>query len=281
MKVGNYDIKALEAGRFRLDGGAMFGVIPKMLWTKTNPSDERNRIELALRVMLVRDEKKVILVDTGIGTKWDNKFHDIYAIDQTQNNLENSLETFGLKKSDITDVIITHLHFDHAGGATSVDKDGKIVPAFPNAVYHVQKRQYEWALKPTERDQASFIVENFLPIWEHRQLNLLEGEIELYPGLFIRLSDGHTIAQQLVIISDGEQTIFHPGDMIPTSSHVQLPYIMSYDNYPLITLEEKKRYLSRCADEGWAVFFEHDPSFEGSYIERTIKGFKANRAIKF
>lgn len=281
MKVGSYDIRALDAGKFRLDGGAMFGVVPKTLWTKTNPSDERNRIELALRVMLIMDANKVILVDTGIGTNWDYKFRDIYAIDQTQNNLENSLESFGLKPSDITDIIITHLHFDHAGGATSIDKDGKIVPAFPNAIYHVQKRQYEWALKPTEKDRASFIVENFVSIWEHGQINLLDGEIELYPGIFIKLSDGHTIAQQLAIIRGGRQTILHPGDMIPTSAHVQLPYIMGYDNYPLITLEEKKRYLSLCAEEGWMVFFEHDPFVEGAYIERTSKGFKAVQVFRF
>ncbi|MGC8594130.1 MAG: MBL fold metallo-hydrolase [Candidatus Kryptoniota bacterium] len=281
MRVGNYDVRALDGGRFRLDGGAMFGIIPKALWSRTNPSDEQNRIELALRVMLIRGEGRVILVDTGIGTKWDSKFREIYAVDQTRNSLQNSLESFGLKPADITDVIITHLHFDHVGGAVSVDKDRKIVPAFSNAVYHIQKRQYEWALKPTEKDQASFIMENFVPIWESGQVNFLDGEVELYPGIFIKLSDGHTIAQQLVIIRGDGVTIFHPGDMIPTSTHVQLPYIMGYDNYPLITLEEKKRYLSRCVDERWVVFFEHDPLVDGAYIERTGKGFRAGHVVSF
>lgn len=281
MKVGNYDITALQAGRFRLDGGAMFGVIPKTLWSKTNPADERNRIELALRVMLIKNGKRVILVDTGIGTKWDEKFRDIYAIDHTQNSLEKSLESQGLKPSDITDVIITHLHFDHAGGATSVNIEGRVVPTFPNAVYHIQKRQYEWAVKSTEKDQASFILENFQPILEHGQANFINGETEIYPGIFIRLSDGHTIAQQVLIITDGAQTVFHPGDMIPTSTHVQLPYIMGYDNYPLITLEEKKRFLSHCADRGWVVFFEHDPVIDGSYIERTKKGFMSAQEVRF
>ncbi len=279
MQIGHYTLSALETGRFRLDGGATFGVVPKVMWSKSNPADGKNRIELALRTLVITGEKRCIMVDTGIGEKWDEKFTDIYALDYSKFSLLNSLAAIGLTFKDITDVVITHLHFDHVGGAVLRDKDGSFKPAFPNAVYYVQRRQFEWAVKPSEKDRASFVKERFVPLFEEKKLTLLDGEVELFPGILIKLSDGHTIAQQTVLVTDGETTLYHPGDLIPTSSHVPLPFIMGYDNFPLITLEEKRNVLDRAVRGNWAVFFEHDPKYSATYIEKTEKGFMAGKPV--
>ena len=253
----------------------MFGVIPKALWNRTNPADDRNRIELGLRTLLIRDDKRCIMVDTGIGENWDQKFSEIYGVDHSRYSLEESLRGAGLSFADISDVIITHLHFDHAGGATHRTENGKVVPAFPNATYYIQKKHYEWAVSPSEKDQASFVNEKYVPLFEMGRLRLLEGEVELFSGIHISLSDGHTIAQQNVLVTDGTKSLYHPGDMIPTSSHVPLPFIMGYDNFPLITLEEKKSVLKRAVENGWLLFFEHDPRYAATYVEKTEKGYKA------
>jgi glyoxylase-like metal-dependent hydrolase (beta-lactamase superfamily II) len=194
MRIGQYALTALETGRFRLDGGAMFGVVPKVLWNKSNPADGRNRIELALRTLLIMDNSRRIMVDTGIGEGWDEKFADIYGIDHSKDSLAASLKKVGLTTDDITDVIMTHLHFDHAGGATFVDRNGSVKPTFSNAVYYVQKKHYEWAASPSEKDKASFIKDRYMPLFQQGRLSLLDGESELFPGIFIKLSDGHTIA---------------------------------------------------------------------------------------
>ena len=280
MLIGRYALSSLENGRFRLDGGAMFGVVPKVLWNKSNPADERNRIELALRTLLIRDDEHCIMVDTGIGEKWDEKFTDIYGVDHSKFSLRNSLAAIGLSFNDVSDVIITHLHFDHVGGATLRDSDGSFKPTFPNATYYVQKKQYEWAVKPSEKDHASFVKETFVPLCDQGKLKLLEGEVELFPGILIKLSDGHTVAQQTVLVTDGEKTLYHPGDMIPTTSHVPLPFIMGYDNFPLITLEEKKSLLNRAASGNWIIFFEHDPKNPATFIEKTEKGFRAAKPFE-
>ncbi|MCL5268135.1 MAG: MBL fold metallo-hydrolase [Bacteroidetes bacterium] len=279
MLIGKYTLFALETGRFYLDGGAMFGVIPKALWNRTNPADDRNRIELALRTLLIRNDKRCIMVDTGIGENWDSKFSDIYGVDHSTYSLERSLLGAGLSFGDVTDVIITHLHFDHAGGATHRNERGEIVPAFPNATYYIQKKHYEWAVNPSEKDQASFMSEKYVPLYEEGKLRLLEGEVEFMPGIRIRLSDGHTVAQQNVLVTDGTKTLFHPGDMIPTSSHIPLPFIMGYDNFPLITLEEKKSLLRRAVEGGWLLFFEHDPKHAATYVEKTEKGYRAGKPV--
>lgn len=279
MRIGKYRLTALETGRFCLDGGAMFGVVPKVLWNRSNPADDRNRIELALRTLIIRDEEHRMIVDTGIGENWDQKFSDIYGVDHSRFSLEKSLLKAGLSPGDITDVIITHLHFDHAGGATRTNEKGETDPTFPNATYYIQKRHYEWAVNPSEKDQASFVKERFVPLYEQGRLKLLEGEMEFLPGIHIRLSDGHTIAQQNVLVTDGKTTLYHPGDMIPTSSHVPLPFIMGYDNFPLITLEEKKNLLRKAADGGWVLFFEHDPNHAATQVEKTDRGYKAGKPV--
>ncbi len=279
MRIGKYNIAALKTGRFFLDGGAKFGVIPKTIWSRSNPADARNRIELALRILLIRDEKRCIMVDTGIGEGWDTKFSDIYGIDHSAHSLQNSLSQLGPAPQDVTDVVITHLHFDHVGGAVKTNKAGNFEPAFPNASYYIQKRHYECASNPSEKDQASFVKNRFAPLLDQRKLELVEGEVELFPGIFIKLSDGHTIAQQNVLIADEKSALYHPGDMIPTSTHVQLPFIMGYDNYPLVTLEEKKSILRRAVERDWLLFFEHDPNVAASRIMRTEKGFKAGKPV--
>ena len=280
MRIGNYTLISLETGRFCLDGGAMFGVVPKVIWNKSNPADDRNRIELALRVLLIMSADRRILVDTGIGDRWDQKFADIYGVDHSKDDIKKSLGKINLKAEDITDVIITHLHFDHVGGATFVDDDGSIKPSFPNASYYIQKKHYEWAISPSEKDRASFVEDRYVPLVRQGKLKLLEKESELFPGIFVKLSDGHTIAQQTVLVTDGEKTLFHPADMIPTSSHVQLPFIMGYDNFPLITLEEKKSILTRAVSGNWVVFFEHDPKHAATFIKQTEKGFAAGNPVE-
>lgn len=279
MRIGNYTLSSLESGRFFLDGGAMFGVVPKVIWNKTTPADQRNRIELALRVLIIRGEGRNVIVDTGIGENWDPKFADIYGVDHSSVTLDKSLAKIGLAVADITDVIITHLHFDHTGGAMVKGASGSMQPAFPNAKYFIQKKHYEWAVKPSEKDKASFVAERFVPLYEQGKLALLDGEMELRPGIYIKLSDGHTIAQQTVLVTDGTKTLYHPGDMIPTSSHVPLPFIMGYDNYPLITLEEKADILRKAADRNWILFFEHDPNCAATLVEKTERGYKAGSPV--
>jgi glyoxylase-like metal-dependent hydrolase (beta-lactamase superfamily II) len=279
MRIGNYQLTSLETGRFYLDGGAMFGVVPKVLWEKSNPADSRNRIEMAARTLLIRDGKRCIMVDTGMGEDWEQKFSEIYGIDHSQYSLAGSLAAIGLTPADITDVIFTHLHFDHVGGATGIDKDGKIKPAFPNATYYVQRKHYEWAVNPSEKDKASFRNEKYVPLFKEGRLKLLEGETELRPGIFIKLTDGHTIAHQTVLVTDGNTSLYHPGDTIPTSSHIPLPFIMGYDNFPLITLEEKKSILRRAVENNWSLFFEHDPKHAAVLPEKTDKGYRAGEAV--
>lgn len=256
-KVGPYTITLLETGEFALDGGAMFGVVPKPLWEKTNPADAFNRIDMALRVMLIQGQGKNILVDTGIGDKWDEKYKAIYRISHAKYSLEKALKEVGVAPEDITDVVISHLHFDHVGGCT-YKKGDDIKLTFPHAMHTIQKGHWEWAHRPTERDKASFFKENIDPL-KQGKLNLLEGEKEIYPGIHILISHGHTKSQQIVKITDGKQTILYCADVIPTSSHIPIPYVMGYDNFPLTTMDEKRALLEQAVQENWILCFEHDP----------------------
>ena len=280
MKIGPYRVHTLETGHFALDGGAMFGVIPKTLWSKQHPADERNRIALALRVLLLVSDEKVILIDTGIGDKFAPKHQEMYAIDQSSNSLSSALAAHNLAPADITDVILTHLHFDHAGGAT-VLRDGQAVPAFSNALYHVQRRNWDWAQSQNERDRASYLKENFEPLMDHGQLRLLEGDGEILPGISAWLSDGHTIGQQLIKVSDIQQALVYCADIIPTASHLGLPFIMGYDLQPLLTMEEKRRLLQQAADSDWIIVFEHDPLMAACRVRHGAKGVELAEAITF
>ena len=279
MQIGEYEIYAVETGRFRLDGGAMFGVVPKVLWERTNPADEANRIELALRVLVLKSAERIILVDTGVGEKNNEKFQKIYAIDQSRYNLRQGLAEIGLSFNDITDVILTHLHFDHTGGTTK-DENGNVVPTFPNATYHVQEEHWDWAMHPAEKDRASFLKENFEPIESAGQLNKLEGPLELFSGVEILVMYGHTQGMQVVKVSDGRTTLLYCADLIPTASHIPIPYVMAYDNNPLITIEEKKRILPQAVRENWILFFEHDPYRAAATVVETEKGFRMGKEVE-
>jgi glyoxylase-like metal-dependent hydrolase (beta-lactamase superfamily II) len=271
MKIGPYQIDPVETGRFALDGGAMFGVVPWVMWSLTNVPDDRRRITLAARCLILRGNGRTILVDTGNGSKFSEKLKDIYRLDTEHSSLERSLGALGVRRSDVTDVVLTHLHFDHAGGATMVDS-GKLVPAFRNARYYVQARHWERALRPSEKDRASFMKDDYLPLREHGVLELVDGEGELFPGIDLIVCEGHTDAQQLPRITDGAKTLLFCCDLFPTASHVPLPYVMAYDLRPLATIEEKKRVLARACEEGWTLFLEHDPETEAITVRSTEKG---------
>ena len=276
MKIGDYTIHSIQTGLFKLDGGAMFGVVPKNLWQKTNPSDDQNRIEMCTRALLLDSGKRIILVDTGIGYKLSEKLNSIYAVDFSTYTLESGLASRGLSRSDITDVILTHLHFDHAGGSTEYDESGKAMPAFENAVYHVQKKHFEWAMNPTDRDKASFFPENYVPLFESGRLAFTDGEQKFDECITLCPLNGHTSHMQLVKVSDGDNTLLHLADLIPTAGHIPAPFIMGYDLFPLTTLDEKKKYLKEISENNWTVVFEHDPHNECVRISFDGKNYFAS-----
>ena len=257
MLLGDMEVRFVSGGSFRLDGGAMFGVVPKPLWEKKAPADERNRIRLNANSLLVRFGGKTILIETGNGTKWNDKLRDIYAI-EPGDALVASLQASGVAPRDIGVVINTHLHFDHAGGGTRME-NGRPVPVFPNAEYFVQRAEIEHALHPTERDRASYFPENVLPITEAKQWRMLEGNAEILPGISVERIPGHNADIQAVKLTGGGQTIAFVADLMPTRHHVSLPWIMAYDLYPMQTLETKRKWLRDIVANRWIVVFGHDP----------------------
>jgi len=271
MIIADYTLHAIETGRFGLDGGAMFGVVPRTLWSKANPPDDRNRIAMAARALLLVGHGKKILVDVGNGTKYDEKLRLIYGFDNHDADLLSSLKQHGLGPGDITDVILTHLHFDHAGGSTVI-VDGKAKPTFPKAQYYVQREHWRGAINPTERDRASFFPHDYLPLDQSGQLVFVEGEREILPGISVRIVNGHTTALQCPVVSDGRQTLFYCADLMPTTSHIALPWIMAYDLRPLVTLEEKRTILAEALRKKWIVFFEHDPVTAAATLADSAKG---------
>jgi len=257
IRLGETRVFVLRDGTFALDGGAMFGVVPRVLWEKTDPPDEKNRVTLALNVALIEAGGKRILVDTGIGDKWSEKESRMYRIDRSS-TLLGSLKDLGLTPEDIHLVINTHLHFDHAGGNTR-NVDGKSVPTFPRARYIVQLGEWEDATHPHERNKASYLEPNFVPLAETRQLETVQGEVEVAPGVHVRPVGGHTAFHQIVVVEGGGQHLVIPTDLVPTTSHLPLPYVMGYDLFPLGTLEAKRRLMRQVVEEGWSVLFYHDP----------------------
>ncbi len=252
--LGRFTIHAVCDGSISLDGGAMFGVVPRPLWEKRFPPDERNRIQLAVRCLLILDGKRRVLVDDGVGIQWDGKHRDMYGIDHTQTDLDRELKRAGLTRADITDVVLTHLHFDHAGGTT---RDGAL--AFRNATYHLQRRHWKWAHQPSDKDAGSFRRQDFAALESSGKLHLLEGATELYEGIHLFVSEGHTVGLQLVRIESEAQTMVYCGDLVPTTSHLRAPWVAAYDLYPLTVVEEKKQLLAQAVEEKWVLFFEHDP----------------------
>jgi glyoxylase-like metal-dependent hydrolase (beta-lactamase superfamily II) len=258
LTIGGWEIHALETGEFRLDGGAMFGSVPRPLWSRTNPPDDRNRVRLAMRVLLAIGHGRRVLVDDGMGDKWSAKLADIYAVDASRHTLERSLAALGLEPGDVTDVVLTHLHFDHAGGSTT-RVDGRLVPRLPRARYHVQRRNWENAAAPNPRERASYLAENFAPLREAGVLELVEGAGTFAPGFELFTADGHTRGQQLVRISGPEGVLYFVADLIPTAAHVRVPFVMGYDVAAIETMAEKRALLERAVAERAWILLEHDP----------------------
>ncbi len=279
MKIGKYNISLIQTGTFGLDGGAMFGIIPKPLWDKTNPADDKNRITLKAQCLLLKSDNKVILVDTGMGGYWDDKFTKIYSVNQSSDTLVSSLKKNNLTPSDITDVILTHLHFDHTGGSVIFENE-KWVPAFPRAKYHVQKDHFEWAKNPTQKDRGSFINERFIPLAEEGILQFINGQTNFDDEIEFHPLNGHTIAMQALKISDTSNTLFYCADLVPTSSHVPIPYVMGYDIQPLETVKEKNIFLPKAVEEDWTLIFEHDPLIGGAKVIKTDRGFALGEKFK-
>ncbi|WP_242119985.1 MBL fold metallo-hydrolase [Aestuariivivens sediminicola] len=275
----------IKAGNFKLDGGAMFGVVPKSLWQKTNPADAHNMIDLTARCLLIEDGNRLVLIDTGMGNKQSDKFFGYYYL-WGNDSLEKSLAAYGFHKDDITDVFMTHLHFDHCGGSIQWNKDRTgYEPAFKNARFWTNEKHWEWAIEPNRRERASFLKENLLPMEESGQLhfmplsrsNMIENS-EL--GFDIFLADGHTEKQMIPLIRYKDKTIAFMADLLPTAGHLPLPYIMSYDTRPLLTLNEKEAFLNLAADKGFYLYLEHDAHNEIITVERTEKGVSLKTTFK-
>jgi len=278
MKIGKYKLFAIETGVFALDGGAMFGIIPKVLWNKTNPADEQNRVTLHARNLLLVSDSRKILIDTGIGSHWDEKFSRIYHLDQSEFTIFSSLASLRIQPGDITDVILTHLHFDHTGGSTYLE-NGRWVPSFPNAKYYIQKEHFQWALNPTEKDRASFIQTRFMPLYEEGLLNFIEGDFHFDDEIELLPVNGHTFSQQLVKIHDPSETLLYCGDLFPFASHIPLPYVMGYDLQPMITINEKKTILPEAVSRNWKLFFEHDPEVVMATVAESGNGYSIDQVF--
>lgn len=265
-------LHTIDTGLFKLDGGAMFGVVPKSIWNRLNPADERNLCTWAMRCLLIEEGNRLMLVDTGMGNKQDAKFFSYYD-PHGDATLLSSIRAAGYDAADITDVLLTHLHFDHVGGATL--RDGEAIrPAFANATYWVHAAHWQWAIHPNPRERASFLKENLMPLQESGQLRFLD-EIPLgLDGLTTEFVDGHTEKMTLPLIEAGGKKILFCADLIPSSAHIPLPYVMGYDVRPLLTMDEKARLLDKAAEEQWVLVFEHDPVTEAATVERTEKGVR-------
>lgn len=269
-------LHVIDTGFFKLDGGAMFGVVPKTLWSKNHPPDANNLCTWAMRCLLVEDGDRLILIDNGIGDKQDAKFFGHYDL-HGNDTLDGSLKKAGFSRDDVTDVFLTHLHFDHCGGSI-VRKGEGFAPAFNNATFWSNEHHWTWATKPNAREKASFLKENILPIEESGQLKLLEltspNSTALWPGFDVLRVDGHTDAMMLPHISYKGRTVVFMADLLPSIHHIPLPWVMAYDTRPLITLEEKREFLERAADRGYVLFFEHDAHHQCATLERTEKGVR-------
>ncbi len=267
-------LTTIEGGSFKLDGGAMFGVVPKTLWNRLNPADENNLCPWALRCLLIETENRKILVDTSIGNKQDAKFRSFFHPENT--DLEWALKQKGFQPEEITDVFITHFHFDHVGGAVKRNAEGQLVPTFPQATYWSNSRHYDWAYSPNPREKASFLKENFVPLKEAGVLQFIEiadkEPTDWLPGLQVECCYGHTEAMMILHLQTEQGHMVYCADLLPSSFHFGLPYVMSYDIRPLITIEEKKKLLDQAAEKNWVLYFEHDPHTELCTIAKDERG---------
>ena len=273
-------LHTIDTGFFKLDGGAMFGVVPKTIWNKSNPADENNLCTWAMRCLLVEDGDRLILIDTGIGSKQDAKFFSYYYL-HGDASLDSSLSKLGFTTDDITDVFLTHLHFDHVGGA--VKRDGeKLSPAFKNAIYWSNRQHWNWAVKPNDREKASFLKENILPIQESGQLKFIDAKdgVHFMEGFDARFVYGHTDAMMLPLISYKGKKILYMADLLPSVGHLPLPYVMAYDMFPLKTLNEKKIFLNEALEKEYILYFEHDPVNECCTLQQTERGIRVKDIFK-
>lgn len=282
LHLGPFELYPIEAGRFKLDGGAMFGVVPKTLWSKKIPADEKNRIQMGMRSLLIKSNQtnKIYLIDNGCGDKFDEKMEKIYGIDYSKGDLTSSLAKQGFTPDDITDVIFTHLHFDHCGGTTTYDSKGNLKEVFPNAAYHVNRRHWETATHPNQREKASFFDENLQPIKNSGRLILVDDFHTFEDGLDTIPMNGHTIGQQLPVIHHNDISIVYAADLIPSYAHIPLPYVMGYDMSAITTLEEKQDFLEQAVDGGWYLFLEHDAEHEVVSVVKEKGRFGMGRSLK-
>jgi len=272
--IGDWKIIVLETGDFRLDGGAMMGSVPKVLWEQTNPADELNRINLSLRCLLLDNGSRRVLIETGMGNKFNEKFKSMFAVKQSSFPLSDTLSEKGYSPEIITDVVLTHLHFDHSGGALSLDETGNLIPTFPNAKYHISKSNWEAGLTPNPRDRASYLQENYLPLKDAGVLSLIADNSEILPEISSYNVNGHTTGQQLIKVKSGRDVLVFCSDLIPLRSHLKLPWIMGYDLNALLSLEEKTEFLHKAAEGDWWLFLYHDPKTVAVKIANGEKDYK-------
>ena len=277
MIFGEYRIEIIPDAEFRLDGGAMFGVVPRVLWEKVCPPDESNRIRMQTNCLFVETGRERILIETGIGEKWTQKQAKIYGINRQKTFAESLFEKTGYAPADITIVVNTHLHFDHASGNTITDETGKVVPQFPNARYFVSAAEYQHAENPTERDRGSYIADDWRPVRESGQIELKPDDYEVVPNLTMQLMRGHNGSMQTVQLTSGGETFYSFADLIPTTAHIPLPWIMGYDLFPLETLENKKKLLPQALKENWLCFFYHDAESPLCRLSEENGKLKANK----
>ena len=270
MQFGKFNLHIIRECHFKLDGGAMFGVVPKTLWNKVSPSDELNRIPLACNLLLIETPKARVLVETGMGPRWSGKERERYEV-KTLIDHQHALAELGLENDCIDAVIISHMHFDHLGGAV-LEKDGKLVPTFPKARYYVQKGEYELAHKANARARGSYRPEDYQPLEQHGQLEIIDGDTEIAPGIWTRVTGGHTSHHQVITFeSEGKKGVYF-ADIIPTHSHLSPPWVMGYDHFPLDTCSVKDEWLSRAAREGWLVVFDHEMEVPWGHVKQTGDG---------
>ncbi|HNQ12048.1 MAG TPA: MBL fold metallo-hydrolase [Bacteroidia bacterium] len=273
-------LHTINTGNFKLDGGAMFGVVPKSIWNELNPADDNNMCSWALRCLLIEDEDKLILVDNGIGDKQNPKFFSHYFL-HGNDSLDQSLASCGFSKDDITDVLLTHLHFDHCGGSIYFDKEKNLyLPSFKNATYWSCEKHWKWATEPNRREKASFLKENILPIKESGQLKFVENENELFNGIHCKFVYGHTEAMMIPHIQYKNNVVVFMADLLPSAAHIPIPYVMAYDVRPLDSLNEKESFLNEACNNNYILFFEHDPSYECCTLKATDRGVRPDRYFK-
>ena len=279
MKIGKYDLYSVETSEFGLDGGAMFGIIPKPVWEKKVSADELNRVNMVTRSLLLVSDEKKILIDTGNGTKWEEKYKQIYDINTDQYNIEKSLGKYGFSSEQITDVICTHMHFDHIGGNTKI-KSGEVVPTFPNAKYWISEENWKIANHPSQKDAGSFVENDWKVLAENQMIEIIDGREPFIEGIETFVTHGHTPGLLHPIVSDGSNKLFYGADIFPMVAHIPIPWVMAYDVQPVVTMEEKQKLLQKMEREDWILFFEHDPHIQACSVHKDGKHYKLNKEIK-